>query len=318
MNDQLYHVTLSSSKEVICRRQEDYFRAINDLAVTSLTLNDKLLAFSVMSTHIHLCIQSSNPILFIKHFRYSYTRYFNYLYNKKGSLFDEKPMIKGIHGINHCLTVISYVLRNPLHHGVCATACEYQYSSLSSYFRHQFGIDLNNQQNDTCAKKLRPANVKYPKTLKFLDSGLAEMSTFIDFRQVEMMFQTPQVFALYVLVKKSGKKWREEQENDANGSETITLEILESNRFLLEEMERNERYKFTVTEIQDETVCNIIDNQLISKYDVKSVYELDLSQKVSLGKFLRSKYRCTDAQTARCLAVDSDAYYRLLNTTSVK
>jgi len=315
MNDKLYHVTISSSVEVICRRREDYIRAINDLAVTTLMSDDKLLAFSVMSTHIHLCLQSSNPAVFVKRFKYSYTRYFNYLYKRKGTLFDDKPKYFPVEGINHCLTVISYVLRNPLHHGVCATSYEYMFSSVNAYFRQQFGMIALPHLNGNCAKQLRPANVKIQEFLLFGEDGLADLSSFVDFRQVEMMFQTPQVFALYVLVKRSGKKWREEQMNDENQKEAITLDMLESDKFLLAEMEKNERYKFSVTEIQDEAVCTIVDNQLIGKYGASSVYELDLDQKVSIGKFLRNKYRCSDAQSARCLAVKTDAYYRLLNTS---
>lgn len=110
---------------------------------------------------------------------------------------------------------------------------------------------------------------------------------------------------------KSGKKWREDQSDDNNGGNPVTLELLESDHYLVQEMEKNERYHYQVTGTSDISVCNIIDSELVPKYGIKSVYFLSTEQQLSIALYLHSGYSCSIAQIARCLSVRDDAFFRL-------
>ena len=135
----IYHLCLSGGNEVIFRNEMDYVIGINYLCMAAHKTETDLLAYSFMSNHVHICAQTKNPAEIIKHFRYSYTRYFNKKYKRKGRLGERLFFSLEIEGLYHLLTAIAYILRNPLHHGVSATPFGYQYSSIGAIFRCEFG-----------------------------------------------------------------------------------------------------------------------------------------------------------------------------------
>lgn len=308
-----YHVCISSEKELLFRDESDYIRGFNCLALAIDKTESVLLADAFMSNHVHFCVQTNKLKDLVWLFRTYYYRYFNSRYKRKGPLGDPGFTAIPIEGPKHCTVAISYVLRNPLHHGVTSTPFEYKYSSVSTYFKKQFGHDNNvSPIANSRFKGNLPMNVTCPSTYKMEPSGQISRVTVIDINQVEHLFQTPQQFMLY-MIRRTSKKWREEQEEDPNESEPISLELLESNKYDITSMENNEKFKFQVTSSTDEMICQIIDYKIISKYDTDSIYQLTFQQKVDIAKFLKSEYSCSDTQLARCLAVENDAFYKLLH-----
>lgn len=312
MNTQFIHICFSSYSEVLFRTHEDYIRGINDLTIAAIKTGTTILAYAFMSTHVHCCIQTQiDPMELHRIFKTSYSRYFSNKYGRKGLIGDPEVKFIDISGYQRCLATISYCLRNPLHHGVSDTSLNYPYTSASAYFRDSMGHGPFPKTKRTCPRRLAPAHYAWPADIRFDPDGRASLDTSVDYKQVEMLFKMPSVYVFNILVRKSGKKWREEQEEDNNGQPPVTLELLESDHFLVQEMEKNERYNFNVTETSDISICNIIDNELVTKFEVKSVYQLSTEQAVSIGRYLRSNFSCSMSQIARCLAVRDDSFFRL-------
>lgn len=313
MSTKFIHLCFSSYSEVMFRNHEDYVRGINDLIIASDKTGTTILAYVLMSNHVHCCIQTQrDPQELHRIFKTSYGRYFSAKYGRKGNIGDLDVKIVSIEGYQHCLTAISYCLRNPLHHGVTDSPINYPYSSVAAYFRDSMGLGPFPKTKSHCPRRLAPANVARPDGLRFDPDGRASLDTSVDYRQVEMLFKTPNEFIYNMMIRKSGKKWRDDQSDDNTG-QPVTLEMLESDYFLVQEMEKHERFNFKVTEISDCSICNIIDNELIPKSDLKSVYFLSIEQQLSIGHYLHSKYSCSIAQIARCLAVSDDSFFRLFH-----
>ena len=82
-----YHVCLSADTDgVLCRSEEDYKRLITCIVLAGYQTGSFLLAYVVMSNHVHLCVRTDNLNIFIKKWRYMYTRYFNQKYGRTGRL----------------------------------------------------------------------------------------------------------------------------------------------------------------------------------------------------------------------------------------
>ena len=311
METNFSHLTFSSVSEVMFRDHEDYVRGINDLVLASMKAEAVILAYSLMSNHVHCCIQMrGNPYGLFRTFRISYGRYFSANYRRKGYICSKDDVsIVEIDGYQHCLTAISYCLRNPLHQGVTSSCLNYAYSSALAYFREGLGIGPFPVTLKVCPRRLAPANFPKPASLRFEEDGRASLDTSVDYKQVEMLFQTHNEFIYNMVIRRSGKKWREQQSLEPGSP--VTLELLESHHYMVEELEKNERRNMKVSDTSDIFLCEVIDNELLPMYDVKSVYQLSMHQQLSIGHCLSAKYSSSLTQIGRCLAVTDNDFYRL-------
>ena len=65
----LFHVSCTSCGEVLFRHSEHYTTIMNYMALCALRTETTLLCFTLMSNHIHLCIETTDPKVFIKSFK---------------------------------------------------------------------------------------------------------------------------------------------------------------------------------------------------------------------------------------------------------
>lgn len=312
MKNSYYHICVASEFEIMFRSESDYQRAFNCLALAVNETNSVLLADSIMSNHIHFCVQTDSPQVLVSKFRISYQRYFNHKYHRTGLLGDEQATIVELDSPTHCLVAITYVLRNPLHHGVTVTPFEYTYSSVKCYFRKELGNPLN--INSLSAKKGK-ANIAHcsqlPNDYLVEPSGQICRDSVIDARHVEHLFGSPQDF-LINLVRSSTKKWRDKIASELNSADIVSLESIENNRESLRKLEENERGQFNVTAYSDQLLCEMIDNELLAGIGKESVYQLYLDEKVAIARHLMLKFKASVPQMARCLAVSDDAFFRII------
>lgn len=312
MKNSYYHICVASDYEIMFRCESDYQRAFNCLALAVNETHSVLLADSIMSNHIHFCVQTSSLQALVSKFRISYQRYFNHKYHRTGLLGDDGFTAVELETPTHCLVAITYVLRNPLHHGVTVTPFEYTHSSVKCYFRKELGNPLN--VNSLSAKRSR-ANVahccKLPVDYYVEPSGQICRDSVIDVRHVEHLFGSPQEF-LINLVRSSTKKWREKIASELNSTDIVSLESIESNRESIRKLEENERGQFNTTVNSDQFLCEIIDNELLPGINKESVYQLPMNDVVAIARHLMLKYKASVPQIARCLAVSDDAFFRII------
>lgn len=305
MKKKTYHICLSSGDEVYCRSEEDYVYCFNCLALAVAATGSDLLAESIMSTHVHECLRTSVPRDLIRQQRYSYSRYFNNRYCRKGRLGEKSPFITEINGLYHVLTALSYVIRNPLHHGVTATPFGYRHSSARSFFRKELGFD---RQPDLLAESQQyhylPSHVRIPSQYKMHKSGLILRETVIDVPDVEHMFMTPRTY-LYYMNRLSGEEWAREQEKDNLSVPPLSLADIEkgTTEKHIRQMLANEHGRSDYGAMSDIMLCELIDKEILPELGIASVYVMTANEKNALGNRLYSQYRLPESQIRRCLAM---------------
>lgn len=146
MNTDFHHV-YSKGEMVIFRDADDYYHFQNRLAIEKYGKNLKILAYSIMSTHVHLIVETWDEdalrefIAGIKrayavHFKHKYgislpPKFLQIEYSDDENTFESKK------------NRLVYVLKNPVHHQICGSALSYEFSSARFTFMDElFGENL--------------------------------------------------------------------------------------------------------------------------------------------------------------------------------
>ena len=304
-----YHLCLSAGNHgLLCRREEDYVRMVNCICIAALRTETVVLAFSVMSSHVHLCVRSYDHEKFMKSLRYMYTRYFNSRYNRRGRLGERYHFVLELDGLYHILTAIAYVLRNPLHHGISATPFGYPYTSANAIFRKALGkiLPLTLDRKNMYRHLPEPCG-KIPSGYRMDVKGMLFPDDIIDVSEVEHLFATPRSF-LYYMNRISGKQWEEEQSKDSSETVPVTLDDIEKgvNVQTIQEMLAAEHGKADYNAASDIVICQMIDDY-ISEHcpECRSVYDMPTESVKSIMHHLHITYYFPKHQLLRCLSVMS-------------
>ena len=136
-----YHVcTEGLETEVIMRDEEDCTVARNYLALSAWKAQVCIVAFCLMSNHIHVLLGSKNRMLalaFVRHFKQIYSMYLHNKYGLNDALKGQSESISMIMDIKYLRNCIAYILRNPVCAKICRKVDEYPWSSYEVYFSGQ-------------------------------------------------------------------------------------------------------------------------------------------------------------------------------------
>ena len=287
------------------RSRADFIRGINCLCLAAHYTEAILLAYVFMSNHVHIIVRTDDPERFMMKFRYAYNKYFNAKYHRRGRLGEEQFFKIELKGLYHLLTAIAYVLRNPVHHGICATPFGYEFSSIRGMFRKEFGWqNSGNILPRKSAYRFLPWRSALPESYQMNSEGMILPETVIDAQDIEHQFSTARSF-LYYMNRLSGEEWIREQQQDQTELPAITLESIEEGvRFHdLNTMLRNEHGRANYSAMTDIMLCHEIDNTKLPGYGVSSVYELSIGQRENMVGLLRRRYGVSVTQAKRCLAI---------------
>lgn len=300
-----YHLCLSSKNEILFRCKEDFIRGINCLCLTAYSFEASLLAYVFMPNHVHICIRTKDVEKLFQRFWYTYTRYFNSKYGRRGHLGESDFYKLEIEGLYHLLTAIAYILRNPMHHGVTGTPFGYPYSSIRALFRRDFGWENDSEcLSEKSEYRYLPRHQSLPESFKMDKSGMILPECAIDVADVEHQFSTARSF-LYYMNRLSGDKWEKEQLQDSTGQKPITLYDIESDNICkdIKTLLINEYGRSNYNAVTDIQLCEEIDTDLINRFGKKSVYELTEQEKKQIAMFLMREHHASVIQIRRCLAL---------------
>lgn len=300
-----YHLCFSAGNEIMFRDLEDYYRGFNCLAIALYKSCSTGLVESFMSNHCHMIVQSERPADVIYNFRLSYSMYFNRKYFRRGRLGEKQHFTLDVVGYHHTLAALSYVLRNPLHHGVSPIPYSYPHSTVNSIFVKEMG-------KHRCENILSPKHYRrfigkaseFPDSYKMSESGVFLRDSVLDITQVETLFVTPRAFNWY-MTRKSSEEWETEQRKDPTEKSPINLTVIESGISIepLEKMLIYENGKSDYRKLSDIDVCTIIDKMLVPNISQPSVYRLTSDQKRQIAELLYRDYKINDSQIRRCLVM---------------
>ena len=297
-----WHLCFSAGDEVLFRDLEDFNRGFNTFALALYKTDSTGLVEAFMSNHAHLHVQTAASSEFMHEFRHPYSMYFNRKYSRKGKLGEKMHFSMEVVGYHHMLAASSYILRNPLHHGVVPIPYAYPHCSVNSIFMTQMGKKPED-------KLLHPRyyhrfignTAEFPSGYKMSESGLFLRETVLDIPQVENLFVTPRAFNYY-MSRKSSEEWETEQQKDKNNLPPISLKTIESG-YDLAKMLINENGKADYRRPTDMDVCTLIDKTLLPRYGKTSVYLLTDKEKQMIAEELYRHHRIGQTQIRRCLVM---------------
>ena len=287
------------------RSRADFIRGINCLCLAAHYTEAILLAYVFMSNHVHIIVRTDDPEKFMMKFRYAYNKYFNAKYHRRGRLGDEQFFKIELEGLYHLLTAIAYVLRNPVHHGICATPFGYEFSSIRGMFRKEFGWQTTEGTLPRkSAYQFIPSRSVLPERYQMSSEGMILPETVIDAQDIEHQFSTARSF-LYYMNRLSGEEWIREQQQDKTDLPAITIQSIEEGVRLhdINTMLRNEHGRANYTAMTDLMLCHEIDNAILPEFGVSSVYQLTIEQRENIVGYLRRRYSVPVLQAKRCLAI---------------
>ena len=139
----IYHIMLRGiNKQQIFYDDEDFRYFIRLLQRYKKLCRYELHAYCLMGNHIHLLIRENEVPLEIifRHIGSAFVYWYNRKYDRTGHLFQDRYKSEPVNDRRYYLTVLRYILQNPVAAGLCLSPEEYPYSSAREYISGKHGI----------------------------------------------------------------------------------------------------------------------------------------------------------------------------------
>lgn len=286
-----YHVcTEGLESDVIMRDDEDFILAINYMALSAWKTEVFILAYCLMSNHVHVLIGArsrSQALKFIRHFKQIYSTYLYNKYGRNNALKGQKESIALISDIKYLRNCIAYILRNPVSAKICRKVDDYKWSSYGVYFTS----DSLGAQSPITSLKGR-ARKKILKTRMNIDDcpycinqdGNIAIESFVRSDWVHLAFSRSGKLFLYHLGCC----------NDA----LMEYELV--NRPLVLS--------------SDQDLLAAVDVVIAQRFKGKDIALLTTSEKTSMLKYLFFNYKSTIPQLSRVLGLPRDLVRKVLSS----
>lgn len=300
-----YHLCISAGDEVMFRDLEDYHRGFNCFALALYKTGSTGLAESIMSTHSHSLVQTTDPKAFMFNFRNPYSKYFNRKYGRTGKLGEEIHFTLEVVGHHHTLAAASYTLRQAVHHGVAPTPYAYPHCSANAIFRIEMGKFYNEALlSEKSYARFLGRHAEWPRNYKMTASGVFTRESVLDIPQMEDRFGTARAFNFY-MTRKSSEEWEAEQQKDNVIHPPVNLRTIELgvNMHDTEQMHVFESGKSDYRKTSDINLCTELDALARNRYGRQSVYQLSLKEKQEIAEFLYRVLHLSESQIRRCLVL---------------
>lgn len=285
-----YHCCITSHDEVMFRDEEDFIHGFNCYAAAVLETESRHLADGFMSSHVHFGLQTDGYAEVIGRYRYSYSRYFNSKYGRRGRLSLKDYLHLELDGLYHIQTCLSYIMRQGLHHGITPTPFGYPHCSVNVVFQKELGKSAPATLLPDCGRyKYLPSGAVVPNEYRMDSSGLLLREDIVDVKYVEEVYVSPRNF-LYQMNRISDDRWEQEQREEKSGSPVITLDVIEGTDSPedIKRMKVNELGRVDRRQMTDMELCSLIDKRYLPLAGKRSrpphsIYELTRASRNDLA-----------------------------------
>ena len=153
----IYHIiTRGINQQNIFSSDDDYERFLNTLIRYSRKGNCETYAYCFMANHVHLLLKEGTEPLAttMKRIGTSYVYYYNWQYNRKGRLFQDRFKSEPVEDDAYFLTVLRYIHLNPIKAGMADDLVSYPCSSYTEYTKKEklinptFALNMFHQDRD--------------------------------------------------------------------------------------------------------------------------------------------------------------------------
>ena len=153
----IYHIMLRGiNRQQIFLDEEDHRHFLEVLEQCREISEFRLYAYCLMGNHIHLLLHADGEPLeqVMKRIGTRYVVWYNNKYARTGHLFQDRYKSEPVQDNGYFLTVLRYILNNPVKAGICRKTEDYPWSSASDYYSGDGITDISFAEEITGRKAL--------------------------------------------------------------------------------------------------------------------------------------------------------------------
>ena len=190
---------------------EDFKVGMNYVAVVSFALGVKVVAFILMSNHVHflmICRSRKEAEHFINEYKMKYSRYYRIKYGVSELLRRNAVDIQEVGIGDEALErVIAYILMNSVSANICLNASDYPWGSGRVYFSVNVpsGKKIGEMSERERIRKLR-STIELPADWILLNDGYVDPASYVYYEYAEKLFRTPKRMNFFLLSSSKAKK----------------------------------------------------------------------------------------------------------------
>jgi REP element-mobilizing transposase RayT len=279
-----FHVyTKGLEDREIFRDRADFIAGMNILAVVCISCKVRLLAFVLMSNHVHFLLQGDHDAAdrFIWLYKNLVSRYLRKRYREVGYLRRIVTTVAEVESDEEALKrLIAYILNNPVKAGINCVPQGYEWSSARCYFNLMNDTDNSTSVSEYSARKLSEilhSRKNLPPYWSINASGYVVPRCYVESAAVERLYGRSRSFEYFLSTSLSVRK---------GVFENITF--------------------------SDAVLISALNELLEKKYAVAHVSELNDFLKTNLLKDLKSRFSASSKQLARVLGMNISDIIRLM------
>lgn len=286
-----YHVCTNGLEQVtLLKDEEDFKAAWNYLALSAWRAGVEVVAFTLMSNHIHeilACKDMSQADAAIKLYKNMLSLY---LKNKYG-------LAKALHGTGDCVSLIdtvtymknciAYILRNAVCARICAKPEDYRWSSYACYFsetRYDKSLPVAELTFSQKRQMLRTGLDLRDCPFRIYADGLVALESFVRIDIVERVYRHSGKSFLYYLGSC----------NDARMEYELTCQPL--------------------MHVNDQDMYEAVTRYVACRFRGKELVELTSAEKCSILKHLFFNNKTSIPQLSRIMGLPRQLIRRILST----
>ena len=285
-----YHIcTNGHETPTIIMNEEDFKVAHNYLALAGWKTGIEILAYVIMTNHVHILVVSNDrnqAIKYIRLYKRLYSTYLLHKYKMPNTLRGIEDSISLIDSISYFRNCVAYILRNALCARVCRRIEDYPWSSYSCYFNTDIPLTSRRiHELGECERRVllrtRQDLSGCPHTVS--TDGMIEARSFVRHDIVEKAFLNSGRFFLTSLGTC----------NDAKMEYEMTFKPL--------------------VRVNDKELSEVIDVLVGKRFGGKKISELSQSEKCSIIKNIYFNNKTTIPQLSRILGLQKDLIAHILS-----
>lgn len=268
-------------------RDDNDFRAgMNFVAVVAFSLGIPVLAFILMSNHVHfvLACDDQDALRFITEYKRRYSQYYQNQYGERDFLkrnaVDIRPVGMEMEAMERA---IAYTQMNCVAANICSDPASYPWGTGSCFFQYHTGLTARtlSTYSARAQKQLLHSHQKLPQQYMVRADEVIAPTSYVKVRFVEQLFRTPRQYNFFL---NNSSKAKKRLENKSTPS------------------------------FRDQSILMAMPDLCYSLFHKKALNELIPEQKSELLKQLRFRFSADAAQLARVLSIPYDEVVGLLES----
>jgi len=266
------------------RDDADFKAGMNYVAVVAAASGVRVLAFILMSNHVHFVLAGSREdvVAFIHEFKRRYSMYYQRKYGMQEFLRDNGVDIRPVGLEEESLErAIAYVQMNSVAANICVHATQYPWGTGPVFFRagNPEGRPLGELSRRAQARILY-SNTRLPGTFQLAPGGYIDPVSYVNVELVERLYRTPGRFEFFL-----------------RNSSKARLRLQEK----------------AMPSFRDQSILAVVPDLCRTLFRKDAVADLSREQRGEMLRQLRFRFSADVAQLARILGLPYEEAVRLID-----